>query len=1708
MNYFEKSVPYIGTLGCGRSGLPSVYINKRNALQFAIKSQEEKSYKIQEISSFPKYIVNAVLDEDEHLENAIRVQNATEFLKDKLFVFYGESRNGNGYYAWNVYVTKQPKYYNKLEPFARIPVVVGEKEGINIKELTGDGFGHSFILRQEGKQLYAIGPISSCDDADGKEWITNGAASREICIENAFDKIVYDTTINSSFAYVPISVCRLLEEILENPENTEDRRYVNISENAEKETDDIARFVLDRKVQYIGSLDYDKSNHPCIYINKMNNIQFSIKSQEESSFHVKRISSFSNRILNVMLEEKEYLADEERIQNTEEYLKDKLFVFFSKPQNGKGNSAWDVSVIKQPKYYSAKEPFARIPVFAGKDAEEEKVWLEARVKRGERAENFYREYADFSEWKEFVNKGEPLGRIYGRAKSNLEHSFVLWREGKKLYAIGPVNKYDNNRGWIIEGNTNRVICIGDAIDRIVYDVEINPTLAFVPLSVCRHLEEMLESMEDSEEILKLNLTKSMAEKSANDKSYTLENGVQYIGALNYDRNEQPGIYINKINALQIVLKSQEENSIHINQISAFPDRFINMAPEAEKEHPDNEERIREAAEKLKDKLFVFHGGSRTGGGFFAWDVYVTEQPKYYNQKDFFAMIPVFAGKDDDEEKVWREESEKKGIGVWDFHREYSNFGEWKERINNREHLGKIYGRIANSLYHPFVLWREGKKIYAVGPISKCYYSEGWILEGNTNRVICIEDAFDRIVYDTEINPTLAYVPLSVCHLLEETLENRKDSEEIFRMNLTETMAEKELARCIDIPVFAGKNDPVEEEWGRKREERGEKQWQFGRGYENFSEWKDYVKNGKGIGTTYDCGSQTYSRSFVLWREAGHLYVVGPVENNRQVSSWQLKGSAIFKIPLEKFTDTVVYDAEENPTVAHLPVSECRMIEEKLEELEKEEEKNPQVDIPVFAGKNESEEDEWNKKREERGAKRLNFGRGYTDYFEWETRVREEKSLGNIYCCAFQSYNRSFVLWREAGHLYAVGPVENSKQGTQWNFKAASIYKIRLEELTNSVAYDMEENPTLARLPLSECRHIEEKLKEMKAREEEQYVDFPVFAGKDEPIEEEWNRKREEQGEKRRQFSRSYENFSEWKDYIKIRKGIGETYNCPPEKHKHTFVLWREEGELYAVGPVKNLSKSGTWKLAGGFLQKVLLRKFTDKVIYDTEENPSLAQLPLSECAYIEKTLERMKAKEKEENAEAINSMEDAQEDDKNVLEKAIRYIGTLDDSRSDTFSFYINKLNQLQISIKSQEEHSFFVRDILVFPENILNAVIDKDKHLEDRVRIQAAAEYLQNKLFIFTIGEKDWYGDVTRSVYVTEKPKYYDKAEPFAMIPVFAGKNDIVERNFNKKRIEKGIEVWDFYREYQDFGEWKEYISSGKPLGEIYGRITKDYLNHSFLLWREGNRLYAVGPIRKYSSSARGWIVEGNANRVICITDVLDKIVYDVEINSTLAYVPLSICKLLEETLEKMEDSDEILYMSITGEIVEKPEEEEEPEYYDDIPVFAGKDEPEEAEWNRKREERGEKVFFLNRGYKKFSEWKKRVSKGNDIGRISKMDFNLYFQSFVLWREAGELYAVGPVEKCKNYETEWRIKGDRIFKICLSELTDKVLYDMEENPTVARLPLSECKRIEEKLAKMKAEKPEEKTEAESQSCEKPKAAADGVRRIHTSRAWKYIKRN
>ena len=97
-----------------------------------------------------------------------------------------------------------------------------------------------------------------------------------------------------------------------------------------------------------------------------------------------------------------------------------------------------------------------------------------------------------------------------------------------------------------------------------------------------------------------------------------------------------------------------------------------------------------------------------------------------------------------------------------------------------------------------------------------------------------------------------------------------DLKEILSGAISDKKMDELYQKAVDSRKGLPKNDPVEEEWNRKRAENGEKQWNSCRGYNDYPAFKEYIGVGKTLGNILELMSDTYNQSFILWREKGEL----------------------------------------------------------------------------------------------------------------------------------------------------------------------------------------------------------------------------------------------------------------------------------------------------------------------------------------------------------------------------------------------------------------------------------------------------------------------------------------------------------------------------------------------------------------------------------------------------------------------------------------------------------------------------------------------------------------------------------------------------------------------------------------------------------------------------------------------------------------------
>lgn len=279
--------------------------------------------------------------------------------------------------------------------------------------------------------------------------------------------------------------------------------------------------------QYIGILasvdeSYGRDN---VFINKGSYIQYRVKSlllpQESPNFLSGFISSFED---DSEINDDEYSSEEERINNFEETVKDKLFVYsYRVNEEGHANLGnRKTSLVKRPEKITRDTYFYAVPVFCSKNNDTSREW------ELERKWSLFREYENKEEFIEFLKNKKPVGSTYGYYPDAFTPSFVIWLDDDgTMYAIGHVidNRHNTQGGLIIECDKIAIVNIDEFDEFWVYQASLNPTLMFIPEEIYAKVEDKLlktssvEKIGESVEIdLQNNSNKMRENVSANTES--------------------------------------------------------------------------------------------------------------------------------------------------------------------------------------------------------------------------------------------------------------------------------------------------------------------------------------------------------------------------------------------------------------------------------------------------------------------------------------------------------------------------------------------------------------------------------------------------------------------------------------------------------------------------------------------------------------------------------------------------------------------------------------------------------------------------------------------------------------------------------------------------------------------------------------------------------------------------------------------------------------------------------------------------------------------------------------------------------------------------------------------------------------------------------------------------------------------------------------
>lgn len=276
-------------------------------------------------------------------------------------------------------------------------------------------------------------------------------------------------------------------------------------------------------MQIIGILatEQDTNGKKSVFINARSAIQYIVKSMMSDYKSDKMFTGYMNSFETEQKFDDEYLPAEDREEKFWEHTYDKLFIYNYKVSDGDCERMTRVHIVNKPKKFNENDYFKGVPVFASARDEVVNEWeLSSQW-------TLYRTYHTLDEFCDRIIAKQPLGSIYGYDATESQPSFVIWKsQNQKLYVIGKIAncRYNSQKGLILEKESQELfrIDISDYADQIIYDVDVNPTLAFIPETIYKKIEDQMLQVEVDKSNQKKEEAKKLAKALKNQKKVAEE----------------------------------------------------------------------------------------------------------------------------------------------------------------------------------------------------------------------------------------------------------------------------------------------------------------------------------------------------------------------------------------------------------------------------------------------------------------------------------------------------------------------------------------------------------------------------------------------------------------------------------------------------------------------------------------------------------------------------------------------------------------------------------------------------------------------------------------------------------------------------------------------------------------------------------------------------------------------------------------------------------------------------------------------------------------------------------------------------------------------------------------------------------------------------------------------------------------------------------
>lgn len=332
--------------------------------------------------------------------------------------------------------------------------------------------------------------------------------------------------------------------------------------------------------QYIGILteNGEAGGKQNVFLNRGSYVQYMVKPlllpAETTTFLTGYMDSFDD---DCEITDDEYLSEDKRIDNFLASTANKLFIFSYKLGNsGEFPKLTKASLVDRPSSFDSNTYFYSIPVFSSsndkmiKDWEEEKRW------------KLYRDYNSLEEFIDFIKNTKSVGSIYGYDAEHFSPSFVIWKnEDDRLFAIGNIigSRYNTLGGLIFESEDIFKIDISDYMKFVVYNLDINPTLMYIPDSIYKKIEdEMLKAsvtIKKQDNMSKDDSKLDLQQFNLGQKNMSEEEKVDQIVELSEPSNEQLEEIDTSVKNDQLIINSMDYHSQKRNLYYSIND-FINV----------------------------------------------------------------------------------------------------------------------------------------------------------------------------------------------------------------------------------------------------------------------------------------------------------------------------------------------------------------------------------------------------------------------------------------------------------------------------------------------------------------------------------------------------------------------------------------------------------------------------------------------------------------------------------------------------------------------------------------------------------------------------------------------------------------------------------------------------------------------------------------------------------------------------------------------------------------------------------------------------------------------------------------------------------------------------------------------------------------------------------------------------------------------------